>query len=70
MEERIAYSTATNLLQRRCEPVTMEREGRLLSTQNLDELQHELTELERRLTPLLNTIRAMQGKKPVFVPKS
>lgn len=42
---------------------------RALSTRNLDELEHELQELERRLTPLLNAIRAMQGKKPVFVPK-
>jgi hypothetical protein len=43
---------------------------RPLSTLNIDELQKELVDLERRLTPLLNAIRAMQGKKPVFVPKS
>lgn len=48
---------------------TMSAGHRALSTRNLDELEHELQELERRLTPLLNAIRAMQGKKPVFVPK-
>lgn len=58
-----------NLLQSTCEPDKIEQEGRPLSTRNLDELQRELVELERRLTPLLNAVRAMQGKKPVFVPK-
>ena len=66
----MANGTCANLLQSIHEPDTMGQERRVLSTRNIDELERELAELERRLTPLLNAIRAMQGKKPVFVPKS
>lgn len=64
-EERTSY----NLLQSSCEPATIEQERRTLSTRNLQELDRELAEIERKLLPLLNTIRAMRGEKPVFVPK-
>ncbi len=42
---------------------------RPLTTLNLTEVLRELEELERRLTPLLNQVRIMQGKRPVIVPK-
>jgi hypothetical protein len=42
---------------------------RPLCTRNLDELDRELAELERMLTPLVNKIRELRGKKPMFVPK-
>jgi hypothetical protein len=48
---------------------TMEQGTRVLATRNLDELEQELMLLERRLTPLLNHIRAMQGKPPLTVQK-
>jgi len=48
--------------------VTMESQ-RPLCTRNLDELDRELAELERMLTPLVNKIRELRGKKPMFVPK-
>jgi hypothetical protein len=57
------------VLQRPCEPDTISQGQRPLSTRNLDELERELAEIERKLLPLLNTIRAMRGEKPVFVPK-
>lgn len=41
----------------------------LLSTRNLDELMPEIEDLERRITPFLNKLRAMQGKKPLLAPK-
>ena len=57
------------LLQRPCEPDTISQGRRPLSTLNLDELDRDLAEIERKLLPLLNRIRAMRGEKPVFVPK-
>ena len=44
-------------------------EGSRLTTRNLAQLEHDLLQLERFLTPLLNQVRAMQNKKPVIVPK-
>ncbi len=58
-----------NLLQTPCKPATMDGERRTLSTRNIEELDKELAEIERKLLPLLNAIRTMRGEKPVFVPK-
>lgn len=58
-----------NLLQSSCETDKIEQESKPLSTHNLDELQRELGEIERKLLPLLNAIRAIRGEKPVYVPK-
>lgn len=44
----------------------METGCRPLSTRNLDELERELAEIERRLLPVLNAIRAIRGKKPIY----
>lgn len=42
---------------------------RPLTTHDLAELERELRELERKLIPLLNAVRAIQGKKPICVTK-
>lgn len=64
MEERLGYlyTTAENRS-------TLEQGQRPLSTRNLDELDRELAEIERKLLPLLNMIRAIRGEKPVYVPR-
>lgn len=57
------------LLQRPCEPVTIEQERRTLSTRNLDELERDFEHLERLIVPALNKMRGMLGKRPLIVPK-
>jgi len=36
-----------------------------LHTRNLEDLERDLAQLERMLTPLLNQVRQMLGKEPV-----
>lgn len=57
------------VLQSTCNNAIIEPQHLSLSTRNIDELERELAEIERKLLPLLNAIRAMRGEKPVFVPK-
>lgn len=68
-ERRASYQTDSTLLQQDIKCAIVEPEHRPLSTRNLDELERELAELERMLTPLVNKIRELRGKKPMFVPK-
>lgn len=42
---------------------------RVLATRNLDELERELLLLERRLIPLLNRVREVLGKPPMYPPQ-
>lgn len=71
MEERVKYQTANaNLLQRPCEPDTMTAKmSRRQLACGLDELEREATQFERTLIQMLNQVRAIQGKRPVIVPK-
>lgn len=59
-EERAAYQTA---IPRRAGAILEKR--RPLHTRNLEDLERDLAQLERMLTPLLNQVRQMLGKEPV-----
>lgn len=64
MTEQAAQYCTHNPLQSRDNPATMDT--------GLDTVQVSVTELvtlERMLTPLLNQVRTLQGKRPVIVPK-
>ena len=58
-EERVVYETATP---RRLGAIMEKR--RPLRMRNLEDLERDLAQLERMLTPLLNQVRAMLGKEP------
>ena len=64
-EQKVAY----RVLQSVDNNAKLDIEHRLLSTRNLDELERDLAEVERMLMPLLNKLRELRNKKPVFVPK-
>lgn len=66
-EQRNDYKTCLHNPVQSCDTIAPEK--RALSTRNLDELEHHLAQLERKLVPLLNQVRAMRGKKPVIVPE-
>lgn len=58
------------LLKTEREPVTMNTESRHRQLAcGLDELEREATQFERTLIQMLNQVRAIQGKRPVIVPK-
>lgn len=48
--------------------IVPEQRRRLLAC-GLDELEHEAVQFERTLIQMLNQVRAIQGKRPVIVPK-
>jgi hypothetical protein len=70
-ESRTSYRTSSDTLLQSCENGdNMESEqSRRMLARGLDELQREAMQTERALLQWLNMVRAIQGKRPVIVPK-